>query len=382
MAIAWFLIIVCLFFILHAYLFYPIILFLLPKTKSRWKDSIPNCSVAVIIAAYNEEGVIGDKVKSVLNNLPKHLDLEIYVGSDASTDNTDKIIENISRDHHNVHLVRFGGRTGKAAIINQLTKDKRHDIFILTDANVIFTENTISELLIPFQKSEVSMVCANILKISNDNKSFGNLEKSYINYENRMKKMESDLWQFVIGAEGGCYAIRSKDYKDVPKNFYMDDFFMTMQVLENNKEIIFQKNAICKEDIPNLASEEFKRKTRISIGNFQNLNRFKHLLVKNRIALSFAFISHKILRWHTPIFLIIILFCSGFLSFYYSIIFPFLLIQLTLLLSPVWAKLKIRIPIVSSLIYFYSMNIALFYGMVLYLKGVKSNVWEPTLRKT
>jgi len=380
MEVAWISIITSVLLILYTYLFYPWLLQLLPKKKQNWASSNHPYSIAVLIAAYNEESVIHDKLISVLNHIPKNIKLDIYVGSDASTDKTDDLVKALQEIHPNLFLERFAGRTGKASIINALAKNKKHDIFILTDANVLFTENTISELVIPFQESKISIVCANIVKIPKGKSSFESIEKSYIDRENRIKKMESDLWRIVIGAEGGCYAIRNTSFKEVPRNFFMDDFFMTMQVLERKQSVVFQEKALCYEDIPIAPEEEFKRKKRISIGNFQNLSRFKGLLLPNKGAIAIAFFSHKVLRWLSPFFLLCILICSGYLSQFNIALLAFFCAQIIMLLSPWLSILKIKIPILSSFIHFYSMNIALFVGFLQYVKGVKSNVWQPTSR--
>jgi cellulose synthase/poly-beta-1,6-N-acetylglucosamine synthase-like glycosyltransferase len=337
-------------------------------------------TVAVLIAAYNEESVIEEKLMSILNHIPSELQIDIYIGSDASSDHTDEIVKNVSTNYPNVHLTRFSGRTGKAAIINTLAKEKNHDIFILTDANVIFSTYTLAELLIPFDDEKVAMVCANIQKTPKGDSTFEALEKTYIDRENRIKQLESDLWKIVIGAEGGCYAIRRKDFIEIPKNFFMDDFFMTMQVIENKKHIVFQQQAVCYEDIPDHATEEFKRKKRISIGNFQNLARFKHLLNPTKGAVSFAFFSHKVLRWFTPFFLLALIICSGLLSLQFNFMLPIFCVQVFFLLSPWLSNFQIRIPLLSSIIHFFSMNIALFLGFLSYVRGVKSSIWEPTSR--
>ncbi len=380
MEVAWISIITSVLLILYTYLFYPWLLQILPKKKQTWVSSNYPYSIAVLIAAYNEESVIHDKLRSVLNHIPENVKLDIYVGSDASTDKTDDIVIELQKIYPNVFLDRFAGRTGKASIINALAKNKKHDIFILTDANVMFSENTIRELLIPFQESKISMVCANIVKIPKGKSSFEHIEKSYIDRENRIKKMESDLWRIVIGAEGGCYAIRNTSFREVPRNFFMDDFFMTMQVLERKQSVVFQEKALCYEDIPIAPEEEFKRKKRISIGNFQNLSRFRGLLLPNKGPIAFAFFSHKVLRWLSPFFLLFMLICSGYISLFQIEIFPMFLIQLIFLLSPFLSRYKFKIPIISAVIHFYSMNIALFIGFFAYLKGVKTSVWEPTSR--
>ncbi len=381
MIIAWFILLLSVALVLHTYVIYPASLNFLSSTKLKQKNySTQSYSVAVLIAAYNEDQIIKEKLLSVLNNIPGNVNLEVFVGSDASTDATNEIVTNLKSEFDNLHLVNFEGRTGKAAIINKLAEKCNHDVFILTDANVLFNKDTINELLLPFDDDGINMVCANILKRTKSESTFESIEKSYIDRENRIKKSESELWDIVIGAEGGCYAIRGSAYEPVPKNFFMDDFFMTMQVLEKNGKVVFREKAVCFEDIPDKAIEEFKRKIRISIGNFQNLVRFKHLLLPVWSKVAFAFWSHKVLRWLTPFFLIFSLSSSLVLSTRFSFMLVIVFVQAFLFLSPLLSFLKINTRVTNLIIHFYFMNFALFIGFFKYLFGVKSSVWTPTLR--
>jgi cellulose synthase/poly-beta-1,6-N-acetylglucosamine synthase-like glycosyltransferase len=381
MIIAWSILACCITLILHTYVFYPSLVNFLKRFKSNGKAYSPSSfNVAVLIAAFNEEQIIKEKLLSVLNNIPSNVNLDVYVGSDASTDSTNDIVKDLQLKFDNVHLVNFEGRTGKAMIINKLAENCDHDILILTDANVLFHRDTISELLLPFEDNTIKMVCANILKRSKSESSFENIEKSYIDRENRIKLAESELWDLVMGAEGGCYAIRSSAYNPVPKNFFMDDFFMTMQVLEKGGKVVFRENAVCFEDIPDKAFEEFKRKIRISIGNFQNLVRFRKLLFPIWSKVAFAFWSHKLLRWFTPFFLVLSFVSSVVLSTYYSFMIVFVLIQVILFLSPLLSFFKVNSRITNMIIHFYYMNLALLIGFIKFLIGVKSSVWTPTLR--
>ncbi|MFM7682396.1 MAG: glycosyltransferase [Bacteroidota bacterium] len=381
MIIAWFVLLSCVILVIHTYVFYPALLAILSRIKLKRKSySTQMYNAAVLIAAYNEEKIIKEKLLSVLNNTPTNVNLEVYVGSDASTDATNEIVTNLKAEFENLHLVNFEGRTGKATIINKLAEKCDHDVFILTDANVLFNKDTINELLLPFDDDDIKMVCANILKRTKSESTFERIEKSFIDRENRIKKSESELWDIVIGAEGGCYAIRCSAYEPVPKNFFMDDFFMTMQVLEKKGKVIFREKAICFEDIPDKAMEEFKRKIRISIGNFQNLVRFKHMLFPIWNNVSFAFWSHKVLRWFTPFFLIFSLSSSLVLSTRHSFMIGFVLLQVILFLSPFLSFFKINSRALNLIIHFYFMNLALLIGFLRYLVGVKSSVWTPTMR--
>jgi cellulose synthase/poly-beta-1,6-N-acetylglucosamine synthase-like glycosyltransferase len=366
--------------ILHTYFFYPIFLTLFAGNKTSKVEENTSFKVAVLIAAYNEEKVIGLKIESILNSSYPQENITVYIGSDASTDQTNSIIETYSKKYTNIHLINFPGRTGKAGIINQLALDCKEEFFILTDANVIFEKNTIKELVKYFVDPDVKQVCANIQKISEKNISIQPIEKNYLNLENRIKSLESDTWQLVIGAEGGCYAIRKDSYNPVPKNFFMDDFYITMGVLNKGGKVLFANEAICYEDLPSQSSEEFKRKVRISIGNYQNLSVYNHLLWPFWKPLGYAFLSHKVLRWLTP-FLLMSMYGSSLILALHSKLFLLLtLVQFVFFALPMFIPFLNNIKPLLFIAHFYNMNYALLKGFMIYLKGVKSSVWEPTKR--
>ena len=110
-------------------------------------------------AAYNEENVIAKKIQSILESDYPLEKISIYLGSDASTDKTNELIASFQEKHPNIHLKIFPGRSGKAHIINDLAKECKDDVFILTDANVFFTQNTISNLVRHFSYAKTKQVC-------------------------------------------------------------------------------------------------------------------------------------------------------------------------------------------------------------------------------
>lgn len=366
--------------IAQTYFIYPLSLFLFGKNTQVKPALNSNYNVAIVIAAYNEENVLEKKIRSVLATTYPLDKIVIYVGSDASTDRTNEIVANFATPCTNVQLKIFQGRTGKAGIINSIIEQCKEELLILTDANVFFTPSTIPNLVRHFSDKETHQVCANILKKSDRNENIQALEKGYLLVENQLKLRESATWGFVVGAEGGCYAIRRKAYTPIPPNFYMDDFFVTMSVIANKGRVIFDEEAICYEDLPTESAEEFKRKIRISIGNFQNLVAFKKLLWPFWSAIAYSFISHKILRWLTPFFLILLFLVSFLLSFDCFFFQVLALVQCVLFLSPLaipylkWMKPALFVA------HFYNMNLALLIGFFRYLKGVKSSVWQPTPR--
>ena len=372
------------FLILHTYVFYPLFMILIYRNSNHNQllfysdDELP--SIAILIAAYNEEKVIEKKILSVFNTNYPSSKLKVFIGSDASTDRTDEIISNLTNTYSNIEFIKFKGRVGKISIINHLQSLCDEPVLILSDANVIFKQNTIFELVKYFKDSNVGLVSANIIKESSNNDGISYQEKKYLNFENKIKASESYAFNFIMGAEGGCYAIRNNLFSKVPSNFIVDDFFITMQVLERKNYALLNNLAICIEDVTTDISSEYRRKVRISSGNFQNLFFFKHLLF-DFSSICFAFWSHKVLRWLTPFFIFICLFSSVFLIPYHKFFIWISCIQLVLLLFPLFNYFfKFNNVFLKFIAHFYLMNFALFEGFIKFIKGIKSSIWEPINR--
>jgi cellulose synthase/poly-beta-1,6-N-acetylglucosamine synthase-like glycosyltransferase len=376
---------VSVFLIIHTYVIYPLIMILCfskPRKKNKEYESTENLpNVAVLIAAYNEEKVIGEKIESVFNTNYPVSKIKIYVGSDASQDNTESIIECLQKKYSNLELVKFSGRVGKISIINHLQSLGDEEILIMTDANVIFKPNTLFELVKKFKDERVGIVAANIIKESINDEGIAVQEKKYLSMENRIKACESNAFNLIMGAEGGCYAIRDNLFSKVPLKFIVDDFFITMQVLNRGKFTLFNSEALCIEDVPNDTAGEYKRKVRISSGNFQNLFFFKKLLFLFAKPVSYTFWSHKVLRWLTPFFLLISLFSSAFLTQWYPYFISLFTLQVLGFLFPLFDYLfKFKNSTLKFISHFYLMNLALLEGFIKFTQGIKTSVWQPIKR--
>lgn len=374
--------------IIHPYTSYPLFLFLKSRNKKDnfetfEKNELP--FVSIIMAVHNEESILQQKIQSIFqNNYPQHL-YEIVIGSDASTDETDNILENFSDQHNNFYYQIFSERKGKIVIINELAKKSKAEIIIFTDADVIFTKNTLYELVKYFKDTKIGLIDSNLQKQATDKEGIAIQERLYMNFELSIKHKEGLIAGLMMGPFGGVYALRRKLFEPVPKNFLVDDFFINMKVLEKNYWSINNLKAIAYDNGTDDIQAEFKRKVRISTGNFQNLKAFSHLLCSKRILLSFCFFSHKVLRWLAPIF-IILLFISSIILFntalFYQIFGVFLFFSL---ISPIidyfLRKNGFHIILLRYISHYYYMNLGLLAGLLKYIKGVKTNVWEPTKRR-
>ncbi len=301
---------ICLFLLVYTYFIFPFFTIFLARKKSlnnkfyKQEDEIP--SVSILIAAYNEQEVIKEKVMSIINSNFSSSKMEIIIGSDCSTDNTNEIISELAKNHSFLNAKIFTERSGKSAVVNKLVKQAKNEILILTDANIIFSKNTIQSLIRHFKNSKIGLVDSNMVNIGIKKSGISLQEKTYISSEVKFKHAESKLLGMLMGPFGGCFAIRKSLFIPIPENFMVDDFFVCMNILKNGNLAINDLDAVVYEDVSNQISEEFRRKRRISMGNFINLFHFKKLLLKPFSKLGFIFLSHKVIRWFGPILLLLI----------------------------------------------------------------------------
>ncbi|HLP19113.1 MAG TPA: glycosyltransferase [Chitinophagales bacterium] len=379
----------------HSYVLYPLVLrlFAIGKTQNKVlfdasDSALPN--VFIVFAVYNEEKVIREKLEGVFKTTYPLSKLKVYIGSDNSIDATNKIVAEFGAKYPQLVFFPYTNRNGKAQILNRLVNSifeaesvNQNDVFIFTDANVMFTPTTVFELTKHFKNEQIGQVGANILNKGVKDDGISRQEKSYIQRENYIKYLEGINWGSMIGAFGACYAMRASLWKNIPLNYLMEDFYLSMNVLAQKSKAIVALDAICYEDVSNEAEEELKRKVRIQAGNFQNMGVYWPLLFRFN-AVAFCFLSHKVIRWLGPVFIILSYIsniCLLPISQFYLFTFA---VQNLLLISPLidglFKRMGIHLILLRFASYFYLMNFALVKGFIMYLKGIKTSAWDPTKR--
>ncbi len=375
-------------YIFYSYALFPLILGFLARgkklNKPSWakEDDLP--LVSMLISAFNEEEVIAQKINSIFNTSYPADKIQVLIGSDKSTDRTNEIVASLAVKYPQLQFFPFSQRRGKGNVINDLWKEAKGNILILTDANVLLDEDTLFQLVKYFKDPKIGLVDSRMINTHIHPGGISMQEKAYISREVWIKQHESILWGTMMGPFGGCFAIRADLYEPVPRNFLVDDFYLNMIVLEKGFECINNLEAKVYEDISNNLRDEFRRKVRISTGNFQNLRRFSNLLWHKTKGISFCFISHKVMRWTGPFFLLLALLANALLAtqsnFYFYIFILHCLLFVLPLLDLLLRKLQVNIGILRFITHFYSMNLALLTGFFKSLKNIESNVWKPTKR--
>ena len=372
--------------VFYSYVIYPILLSTIVAVGRSSNSSADGFAeemvwpkIAIIIAAYNEELDIVKRLKNLAELDYPDEKIMVYIGSDGSTDTTNSLIEECSL--RNLKFFPYSERRGKASVLNDLCAEAEGDILVFSDANTLFDTCAVKNLVYWFKDESVGGVCGELeIHSSVDGENHDGL---YWRYEKFLKINENKIGA-LLGANGAIYAIRKKLYKPLLPDTIIDDFMIGMNIVLQEYKMIYKENAIAHEYAPDTVGHEFKRRTRIGVGNYQALFRLPELL--NPVARTiyfFAYVSHKVLRWFTPHLLIVCLFASLFLIekpifllLFVTQLFVYIISAIAIVFS-----LTNKLPkIISLLVFFVGMNAALLVGFFKYLSSNVNPAWERTSR--
>ena len=290
------------FLILYPYIIYPMILFILSLIFGKNPEigeELPK--VSLVISAYNEEKIIEAKIKNSLELDYPRDKLEIIIASE-SNDSTNQIV----KGYQGLTLFAYSDREGKAATLYRVIPKCSGEIIILSDANGIYELDAIKKLVRNFKDKKVGCVSGRMKYVNPNDTSIGKGESIYWNYEFIIKTLSSRL-QSLLGANGCIFAFRKEAWLPLSR-FRGDDFELPISAAINGYKVILEPSAIAYEEVTDTFNQEFKRKVRMMSWNFISaLMLLNQAIKKGKSFIAFQLISHKILRWLAPFFLIALL---------------------------------------------------------------------------
>jgi len=253
----------------------------------------------------------------------------------------------------------------------------------VTDANVIFTPDTVRRLAEAFADSRIGLCDATVINLAQDSAGITRQENLYSRFETALKRAEGDLWGAMPGPYGGCFAVRRTLFPRLPENTLVDDLYAGLSVLRQNFRSVNIPEATVFEDTQPDMMAQFRRRVRIAAGSFQNLFRFGPF-PSGRLSVCFTFFSHKIMRWLTPLLLVTFFMTTVILSgrsvFYFCLTSVQLIFIILSALDLVLDRQGKRVRFQRFLTQFLLMNVALAAGFVKAERGIKTGIWEPTKR--
>lgn len=297
--------------VFYVYAGYPLILLIVTRRAdppaSGHDEPLP--AVTLLISAFNEEDCIAERLDNCLElDYPADL-LEIVVVSDASSDATDSIVAEY--EDKGVSLLRMEQRGGKTLGLNAGVNNARGDVVVFSDANAMYRPDAVRALVARFADPEIGAVIGESSYIEPDSDA-GRSESLYWRYETAIKMLESRRGS-VVGGDGAIYAVRRSLYKPMSAES-LSDFVNPLQVVQEGYRCVYEPGALSYEQTAGAFFKEYRRKVRIVNRAWRALMSMKGLLNPFRFGLfSWQVISHKLLRWLVPAFLVAAFLINGLL---------------------------------------------------------------------
>lgn len=366
--------------VIYAYFGYPLLLMIMGRFIGRKNNLVGNDaaykpSISVVIPVHNEEAIIGNKLENI-----KSLDYpaekcEIIIVSDGSTDRTGEIVSQHRSER--IKYIQMSQRRGKAAALNAGVEKAVNEIIVFSDASIMLRQDALRNIVQGFRNPEIGCISGE------DHILVPGGEGIYGRYELFLRNQESEVYS-IVGASGSFYAQRRSLTRPFQEGM-APDFLSVLDTVEKGYRAITEPKAVGIMTSVKSTKGEFDRKVRTLIRGMAALFHKKRLLNPFRYGIfAFELLSHKIMRWLVPFFLIA-LFCSNLFllgATVYEIIFMlqvvfYLLVVLSLAsVRDLQKRMMGKIPL-----YFITVNTAILFAWYKYLTGVRQEIWNPTKRQ-
>ena len=356
--------------VFYAYAGYPLWLLLRRKWRTRpvvWEPITPFISIVMVVR--NEAAVLTRKLENLttLDYPPEKL--EIIVVSDGSTDQTNEILTTFPR----IRSILLEKARGKASALNHGIAAAKGELVVFMDARQRIEPSALRFLAGNFADPDVGCVSGELTLTDDIASGKARGVGLYWKLEKLVRKLESETGS-VVGATGALYAVRRDLLSQVQPGTLCDDLYIPLEVVAQNKRVVFESRAVAFDAIFSDWKREFRRKVRTLAGNYQLL-RLAPWLLTGANPVRFEFFSHKLLRLLAPFFLVFMLAASLFLrGWFYSSVFVLQLGFYSLALIALLRSQRKSPRIVHLSFTFVMLNVAAVVGLFKFITGDK-DVW-------
>ena len=383
----------CLLIVFYTYIGYGILLYIIIRFRRLFKgnpqktvlpqdEELP--TMTLMICAYNEEDVVTEKMENTQAlDYPKDK-LRIMWVTDGSNDRTNEFLA----AYPEVDIVFSPERRGKTAALKHGLRELQTRYVAFTDANTMINPGALREIARLFGDPTVGCVSGEkrvAARKAGEMAAEG--EGLYWRYESTLKRWDSELYS-AMGAAGELYAIDPTLCREVPDEALLDDFMLSMYVVQAGKRIAYTPDAYALEYGSANIHEESKRKRRIAAGGLQSIWWLRSMLNPLRQPLvTFQYVSHRVLRWSiTPVAMVLLLLVNILLvamgagTFYTVMLILQALFYVMALAGWLLNRYGYKNKLLYTAYYFVFMNLNIFRGMAYLRSHGKNGAWEKAKR--
>ena len=238
---------VCFLLCAYVYFGYPALIHLLCRLRARPVKKAPvQPTVSIIVAARNEEEVIGEKIRNSLASEYDTSRLEVVVACNGCTDSTQEIVGGWVAEGHPVRLEGVA-EIGKAFALNAAAAVASGEILVFTDANTALDPDALARLVESYADPEVGGGHRRkSVQAESASDATAEGEGVYWRYELWQKAQESCFGSCYIG-DGALHSIRRELYVPVSDPARGDDISISTRAVIQGFRLIYEPRAVARE---------------------------------------------------------------------------------------------------------------------------------------
>jgi cellulose synthase/poly-beta-1,6-N-acetylglucosamine synthase-like glycosyltransferase len=327
-------------------------------------------SVSLIVAAHNEQDVIGAKVANALALDWPREHLEVIVAADGCGDATVARAREAGADH-----VLDLGRIGKIPALDAGAAASRGELLVFSDANVALEPDAVALLAAAFADPGVGYACGQVVFVqAGAGPGADNQEGLYWRYEMAVRTLESRV-RSVTAGNGGLHAVRRSAYVEIDPR--MDhDIYLPFHMVKQGLRAVYVPGARGVEKMVPSIEGEFARKRRFMSHVWVTVLRGGMLSPRGygvRYGLMIA--SHRVLRYSAIALHVIAFVTNAILLGQGPVYVVCFALQIALLAAAALAGvLRLRPLLVAR--YYVAMNLAIALGLWDFLRRPTPTFWE------
>ncbi len=356
---------------IYSFALYPLIVKRLPSKPLAFTDAPPQ-PITLLFCCYNEAQSIHLKLENIAAIRRVFPALEVKVYLDGCTDQSEDIINASGLP---IQVYKSPRNQGKNLGLNEMMRDVTTPLVAFTDANIIIEPEAFINVQKYFSDASVGCVSGHLTYI---NEAAGGV--AYVSGKQWRAEAALKLAESATGStpavNGPLFFIRRALFETLP-NDAPNDLYSALTTLIQGYRVISAEDIKLFEKTPEKSLDEVHRKIRIARRCMTC-----HLYLRSRLrSLSFIdqfkYISHKLLRWFTGVWLALTAFFAvGFLLTTMGALASWLLLGGSIL----WLAASFTgVSVIRSVNHIILAFLAASYGAITALCGKRQSVWHIPL---
>ncbi|MFQ6100085.1 MAG: glycosyltransferase [Anaerolineae bacterium] len=223
-----------------------------------------NIKLSVLITAFREAATIGPAIEAFLSQLPE--DAEILVICPDPV--TIAVVDDYAVRYPAVRHVADPQR-GKPTALNAGLKMARGDIVVLSDGDVVVSEDALAPLLAPFEEPQVGAVSGHPISLSPRDTVLGYWSHLLVEGIHQMRLTRDRTGQFLV-CSGYLFAFRRALIERVPEDALAEDAAISHHIARRGHRIRYAPQARVFVKYPATYRDWLRQKVRSTGGYAQD----------------------------------------------------------------------------------------------------------------